>query len=58
MLTTMNNKQNISPLVKKIFKKFILTLRGSMLWNNFIYYQNRKIKSDDEGKRYDISSGL
>ena len=37
MLTTMNNKQNISPLVKKIFKKFILTLRGSMLWNNFIY---------------------
>jgi hypothetical protein len=56
MLTTMNNKQNKSPLVKKIFKKFILTLHGSMLWNNSIY-QNRKIKSDDEGKRYDISSG-
>ena len=57
-MVTLNNKQNIHALVKKIFKKFILTLRGSMLWNNFIYYQNRKIKSDDEGKRYDISSGL
>jgi len=38
MMVTLNNKQNIHALVKKIFKKFILTLRGSMLWNNFIYY--------------------
>ena len=37
MMVTLNNKQNIHALVKKIFKKFILTLRGSMLWNNFIY---------------------
>ena len=37
MMVTLNNKQNIRALVKKIFKKFILTLRGSMLWNNFIY---------------------
>jgi len=57
MMVTLNNKQNIRTLVKKIFKKFILTLHGSMLWNNSIY-QNRKIKSDDEGKRYDISSGF